>query len=475
MIYSVCMNESIFWYDLETFGLSPFSDRFAQAAGIRTDYDLNIISDPLLIYCRPTDDYLPSPQSCLVTGITPQAALAKGVCEADFIEILNKEFSRPRTVVAGFNNINFDDEFIRNALYRNFFDPYEREYRNGCSRWDILDLVRACHDLRPEGIKFLHKNPSGAPAFKLVYLTEDNNIAQEGAHDAMVDIHATINVAKLIKTKQPRLYNWYFTHRTKESISPLIKTLTHEPILYTCASFTSVYGCTRPIAPLGGHPEISNEIYAFDLTEDASLLKEANPDEILSVPGIIKIALNKCPYIAPIEMLIKLPDVQKRLNINMSEVEKNLAIIKSDRTLLQRLSQSKEKRLYAEESDVDMRIYSDGYTTNRDKINFRLIREAKPQDKLYQNRHFDSDKANKMLFRQVARNWPKYLTDKEKSMWKNFCATRLLQPIGRNLSFDSYMRAVNELLQSMDISGKDKLVLVALRERGESLHERVLS
>lgn len=475
MLYWICMNESIFWYDLETFGLSPFSDRIAQMAGIRTDYELNIIGDPVILYCKPTDDYLPTPQSCLVTGITPQVALAKGLCEADFIERINREFSKPRTVVAGFNNISFDDEFIRNALYRNFFDPYEREYKNGCSRWDILDLVRACHDLRPEGINFLHKTEKGMPAFKLVYLTEDNGIEQEGAHDAMVDINATINVAKLIKTKQPRLYNWYFTHRSKESIGTLIKTLTHDPVLYTCASFTNEKGCTRPIAPLSGHPEISNAIYAFDLTQDASLLAKANSEEILSVPGVIRISLNKCPYIAPIEMLTKLPEVQQRLGIDLSLMEKNLSIIKKDSTLMQRLSQSHESKQFAEETDPDMRIYADGYTTNRDKINFRLVREAKPQDKLYQNIHFDSEKANKMLFRQVARNWPKYLTDKERAMWKNFCATRLLQPIGRNPSYESYMRTVNELLSSMDITGKQKLVLVALREWGETLHERVLS
>ncbi len=468
------MSASIFWYDLETFGLSPFSDRIAQAAGIRTDLDLNVIGDPVELFCKPSPDYLPSPSACLVTGITPQAAMAKGICEADFIEKLNKEFSKPLTTVAGFNSIAFDDEFIRNALYRNFFDPYEREYMNGCSRWDILDLVRACHDLRPEGIRFLHKTESGCPSFKLVYLTEDNNIAQEGAHDALVDIYATIAVARLIKQKHPKLYCWNFAQRTKESIRGLVDTVKRTPLLYTTASFTTPNGCTRPILPLAGHPQMSNVIYAFDLTEDATPLLSASVDDCLKVPGVIKIQLNKCPYLAPITMLTKVADVQQRLKIDLEKMEENIRIIKSSPTLSQRIAASEDEKDYPESTDPDMRIYSDGFTTKRDKLNFTTIRHAKPADKLYQGLRFDSEKAEKMLFRQVARNWPQYLTEKEKEMWKNFCAGRLLNPLGKNPSFDSYMRRIEELLQSMDTNAKDKRVLLALKEYGTQLHDTIL-
>lgn len=463
------------WYDLETFGLSPFSDRIAEAAAVRTDMDLNIISDPIILYCKLSPDYLPNPESCLVTGITPQLVQNKGVCEAEFIETLNKEFSKSDTVTVGFNNISFDDEFIRNALYRNLYDPYEREYKNRCSRWDILNLVRACHDLRPEGVNFFHTNENGNTSYKLVHLTEDNGIEQEGAHDAMVDVYATINVARLIKTKQPKLYNWYFTHRSKEGASSQLNLVKHTPVLYTNVYFTNEYGSTRPIAPLGAHSELSNTYFAFDLTADASVLKDADASNILSVPGVVKISANKCPYIAPIEMLTRLPEVQKRLHIDLKLMEKNLEIIKSLDGLLQLLAGAKDCRDYPDDPDPDMRIYSDGFVTARDKINFNQVRRAKPQDKLYQALRFDSSKAEKLIFRQVARNWPKYLSDKDKALWKNFCASRLLQPLGNNLSYSSYMRTVDELLLSMDISARDKLVLVALKEYGEKLNAEILS
>lgn len=468
------MNESMFWYDLETFGLSPFTDRIAQFAGVRTDMDLKIISDPVILYCRPTPDYLPTPQSCLVTGITPQIALKNGLIEAKFIEKVLKEIARPKTVTVGFNNIGFDDEFIRNCLYRNFYDPYEREWKNGCSRWDVLDLVRACHDLRPEGINFAHRSEDGRPQFKLVYLTEDNNIDQEGAHDALVDVLATINVVKLIRSRQPKLYNWYFTHRGKDAIRQLLDPIMHTPVLYTCAAFTSPNGCTRPIAPLSAHPAMDSTFYVFDLTYDAENLVGASADEILSVPGVMKIQTNRCPYIAPIEMLTKVRDVQMRLGTDLDLMERNLSIIRAERGIVDAIRQTRKEEFFQDEKDPDARIYSDGFTTRHDKELFEKLRSLRPEEKLRTRFHFDSEKADKMLFRQVARNWPEVLTEKEKQMWKNFCAARLLQPLGKNPSLDSYQRTVNELLESVDTTGKEKLVLIALREYANNLSDRMV-
>ncbi|MCR5731321.1 MAG: exodeoxyribonuclease I [Sphaerochaetaceae bacterium] len=468
------MNDSMFWYDLETFGLSPFTDRIAQFAGVRTDMDLNIIDDPVILYCRPTPDYLPTPQSCLVTGITPQIALKNGIVEDKFIEKILKQIARPKTVTVGFNNIGFDDEFIRNCLYRNFYDPYEREWKNGCSRWDVLDLVRACHDLRPDGINFFHKSEDGKPQFKLVYLTEDNRIEQVGAHDALVDVIATINVVKLIRQKQPKLYDFYFSHRSKDKVFSLVDTVRHTPVLYTCAQFTAVNGCTRPVAPLTVHPEMANTVYAFDLTCDANELVNASEDNILTVPGLVKIQANKCPYIAPIEMLTRVPEVQNRLGTDRDLMERNLSIIKSNPEIMAKLRRTKKDEYPSEEKDPDARIYSDGFTTRHDKELFEKIRSLKPADKLRTRFHFDSEKASKMLFRHVARNYPEVLTEKEREMWKNFCAARLLQPIGKNPSLDTFQRTVSELLESVDTTGKEKLVLIALREYAANLSDRIV-
>ena len=114
---------SFLWYDYETFGLDPRWDRVAQFAAIRTDLELQQIEEPIMWYCRPADDYLPEPQACLLTGITPQQALAKGLPEVEFMRRINAAMCQPETCVVGYNNLRFDDEFTRYGLYRNLLDP----------------------------------------------------------------------------------------------------------------------------------------------------------------------------------------------------------------------------------------------------------------------------------------------------------------------------------------------------------------
>ncbi|NGO91518.1 MAG: exodeoxyribonuclease I, partial [Halomonas sp.] len=92
--------------------------------------------------CQPAPDYLPDPESCLLTGIVPQTCLAQGVPEHRFAEAIERELAEPNTVGVGYNTIRFDDEVTRHLFWRNLIDPYAREWQNGCGRWDLIDLVR---------------------------------------------------------------------------------------------------------------------------------------------------------------------------------------------------------------------------------------------------------------------------------------------------------------------------------------------
>ena len=186
---------TFFWFDYETWGVNPAKDRPCQFAGVRTDMDFNIIGKPLVIYCQPPADYLPSPEAALITRITPQKALKDGLTEPEFIERIHNELSTPNTTSLGYNSIRFDDEVTRYTLYRNFFDPYAWSWQNGNSRWDLLDVMRTCYALRPEGIEW-PVNEEGVPSFKLEKLSVANGIEHENAHDAMADVIATIELAK---------------------------------------------------------------------------------------------------------------------------------------------------------------------------------------------------------------------------------------------------------------------------------------
>jgi exodeoxyribonuclease-1 len=218
--------QSIFWHDYETFGANPQKDRPCQFAGVRTDLDLNIIEEPVTFYCKPSEDFLPSPEACLITGITPQVAMREGEVEALFAEKINHIFSVPGTCVAGYNSIRFDDEVSRNLFYRNFIDPYEREWKSGNSRWDIIDVVRLVYVMKPDTLNW-PLNDDGSVSFRLELLTKENGIEHLSAHDAMSDVYATIELARLIKERQPKLYDWVFMMRDKNKINDMFDFDTH--------------------------------------------------------------------------------------------------------------------------------------------------------------------------------------------------------------------------------------------------------
>ena len=305
------MTNSIYWYDYETFGIDPRLDRLSQFAGIRTDEDLNIISDPLTLYCKPADDCLPDPHACMVTGITPQKALADGVNEAEFITAIHAEFSKAGTCIAGFNNIRFDDEFTRNTLYRNFFNPYAHEWQNGNSRWDIIDTVRLTRALRPEGINWPEQD--GRPSIRLELLTAENNIAHEAAHDAMSDVYATIAVAKLIKQKQPRLYHYIYSMRKKAEVSKQINLRTRDALLHVSSRYAAERGAIAMVMPICQHPVNKNGIIVYDLNVHPEAFFDTDSDELaarLYTPAaelpegvqrvpLKQIHINKCPVVAP--------------------------------------------------------------------------------------------------------------------------------------------------------------------------------
>jgi exodeoxyribonuclease-1 len=206
---------TFFWHDYETSGADPRRDRPLQFAGIRTTLDLEPVGEPLMLYCKPASDSLPHPQAAMITGITPQQAEREGAIEAEFAAVVHEQLAAPGTCGVGYNSLRFDDEFTRHLLYRNFYDPYEREWRNDNSRWDLIDLARLCYALRPDGIEWPLRE-DGTPSFRLEHLAAANRLDQQRAHDALSDVHATIGLARLIRTRQPRLWAWYFALRRKQ-------------------------------------------------------------------------------------------------------------------------------------------------------------------------------------------------------------------------------------------------------------------
>jgi len=243
------MADTIYWYDFETTGTDPVLDRAIQFAGVRTDLDLNVIGEPLNLFCRPGDDVIPQPEAILVTGLMMSELAQGGLTEAEFCGTILQQFSVPQTCVAGYNSIRFDDEFTRQMLYRNFHEPYTREWQGGNSRWDVIDLFRMAYALRPEGLKW-PVDENEAPSFRLDLLTKANGIGHEDAHDAVSDVLATIELTKVLKQKQPRLYAYLFNLRGKKQVLQQLYPLGKSALVHVSSMYPARHGCVAIALPL---------------------------------------------------------------------------------------------------------------------------------------------------------------------------------------------------------------------------------
>lgn len=477
------MIRSFYWHDYETFGVDPVHDRPSQFAGVRTDAELNIIEDPLVIYCQPTDDYLPSPEACLITGITPQKALADGFPEAEFIAQINEAFSQPGTCVVGYNSLRFDDEVTRHTLYRNLRDPYAREWQNGNSRWDIIDMVRLTYALRPEGIEWPRKE-DGSPSFRLEELTAANGISHEAAHDAMSDVEATIALARLIREKQPKLFDFVLQNKDKHSARAMLDTAAMKPVFHVSSKYPATRGCCAMIAPVAEHTSNKNLVIAYDLREDPSELIAASVEEIrervftaqaelgedrprFPLKGI---QLNKCPVLAPATMLKTLsPERLQELELDGDRLRSNLAMLRQADGLSARIAAAFDQPHESDLTDPDEQLYAGGFISrsDRDKLNWLLQQPVETLGE--QAPRFEDDRLETLLFRYRARNYPTTLLAEEQEQWEAFRQQRLMSPKAGWRSMEAYFQSLQQLAADPNLTPARRHLLEELHLYGESL------
>ena len=432
---------SFLWHDYETFGANPIVDRPAQFAAQRTDANLDPVGEPVTWYCAPSDDVLPHPMACLVTGITPQEARRKGLPETEFAGRIYEEMMQPGTCAAGYNSIRFDDVVTRNLFYRNLRDPYEREYRNGNSRWDLIDLARMCYALRPAGIEWPEHEP-GKPSFRLEDLSAANGIGHEGAHEALADVRATIGLARRLRAAQPRLFDWGLEMRDQALVARLLDPVEPQPLLHSSARIAATRGCTTLVLPLAVVPDRPKSVIVFDLSADPGPLirepaevihdlvftaAEDLPEELDRLP-LKTVQSNQVPMLAPLGTL---------KGVDMARIgldpERCLA---NARRLLPELGRiaPKVSEVFArpwagaeEATDPDRMIYSGGFFSPGDRHLMTKILAVPPAELGSHIWSFQDKRLPLMLFRYRARNFPDTLSAEEAKNWDRDRASRLVE------------------------------------------------
>lgn len=474
------MTMTFYWHDYETFGADPRRDRPAQFAGVRTDEALNEIGEPLMIYCKPARDFLPHPEACLLTGITPQLADAQGLPEPEFIARIHAELAQPGTCGVGYNSLRFDDEVTRFTLYRNFYDPYAREWQQGNSRWDIIDLVRMTYALRPAGITW-PQHEDGQPSFKLQDLVAANGILHESAHDALSDVRATIALARLLRAQQPRLFDWLLQLRDKRKAAIQLDLIKRNPVLHTTRMYSAQTGCTSLVMPLITEPGNNNSVLVYDLRHDPEMFLPLNADDLSQLLftrnddlpegmqrlPVKSIKINKCPALAPRNTLDN--EAAERIALDLDVCYQHWQTLCAAPEFFQRVATAYTSRTFESSGDVDVALY-DGFLSNADAASLGQIRAASPEQLTKMQFDFHDKRLPELLFRYRARNWPETLKSVEAERWELFRLQRLTQADGGgSMTFDEFSVQIALLQEMYQEDNKAKRILNELEAWGSNL------
>lgn len=430
------MAQTFFFYDLETSGLNPRQDRIMQFAGQRTDMNLEPIGEPYNLLVTLNDDTLPSPDALMVTGITPQKTVEEGYTEAQFARMLSEEIFTPDTIAVGFNNIRFDDEFIRHLLWRNFHDPYEWSWKDGRSRWDLLDVVRLTRALRPEGINW-PLDAKGEPSNRLELITSANGIAHENAHDALADVTALIAVTKLIKQKQPQLYDYLLKMRDKKVVQQLVNVDDKKPFVYASGRYDKEFAKTTVAFPLT--TSRNGGVVVYDLRYDPTPFVELSTEELSAkifasweerqAEDFVKLPVkelqyNRCPAVAPLGVLEQ-GDGWRKISLDLKTVQKHQNILLNHPDFAEKLRTIFEnKPAFKKLPDPEAQLY-DGFLNDRDRIRVEAVRNADERELADFHPEFQDERLAPLLLHYKARNFPRSLSEDDLAQWETWRAQRL--------------------------------------------------
>lgn len=476
------MADSFFFYDLETSGINPRDARVMQFAGQRTDMDLNPIGDPVNVLIKMTADTVPEPDAIMITGITPQQTLADGISEVEFLQLFYKEVVQPGTIFIGFNSVRFDDEFMRFLHFRNFYDAYEWQWCNDCSRWDLLDVIRMTRALRPDGIEWPF-TPEGKPTNRLELLTKMNGLDHEHAHDALNDVLATIAVAKLVHDKQKGLFEYLLECRNKNKVKEIVEA--GRPFVYTSGRYPSEFWHTSAAIMLTKHAE-QGCAYVYDLRFDPTPFLGMSVEQLAEAyrfsrdPKHVKLPVkplryNRCPAIAPMGV-IKDSQVQERIQLPLTTVETNRAKLKVDPGFGDRVLEAIQKvetewpdksGAFGDEYAVDGQLY-DGFIPKSDTDNMRRVRSASPDDCAKLDVEFQDKRLQAMFPLFKARNYAKCIFDDDRKAWDAFCKHRLLEG-GQNSRLAKFFARLEALAKDDQLTADQRYSLEELQLYGQSI------
>jgi len=471
------MAQSFYFYDTETTGTRPSSSRIMQFAGIRTDKDLNVIGEPDDILIKLSPDILPEPDAILIHGVSPQQTLQDGITEAEFSRYFQEKIATPDTIFVGFNSVRFDDEFVRYMMYRNFHEPYEWQWKDGRSRWDLLDAIRMVRALRPDGIEWPF-GEDGRPTVKLTAMTEINGLEHKNAHTAIADVQATIDLARLVREKQAKMFDYLVGLRGKRDVAKVVEA--GVPFVYTSGKYPSEYLKTTLVHMLIKHPKRDAAV-VYDLRIDPTPFIAMSDDGLAECWGLkwgeegtrlpVKtLQYNRCPAVAPAGVLDE--ESRERIGLDIEAAEKHLGTLKAHPDFADRIAEAvgilddKQASLQLEDAHVDTQLY-DSFWSELDRTMLGVVRSHAPATLVELMPKLTSKRMQKLLPLYKARNYPDLLTPEERDAWEVYRQEKLLLG-GASSAYAKFVERLQQLTKDRADSNS-RYLLTELQLYAESI------
>jgi exodeoxyribonuclease-1 len=414
--------------------------------------DLEPMGEPVNFLVKLGKDCLPNVGALLVTGISPQETAQDGLTELEACRLLQNEVFTEGTCAVGFNNVRFDNEFLRFLFWRNFFPAYEWQFREGRSTWDILDMVRMVRALRPEGIQW-PVTDDGKATNRLELLTKLNGIDHFAAHDALSDVYATIAVARLIREKQPQMFDYLLKMRDKKEVANLV--ISGKPFVYTSGRYAEEFNKTTVVYAFNKNSadaavwdlrysvrdflelsdlDLKNRIFVWN---DEAVREQVRNGEIAKLP-VKKLKYNKCPAVAPLGVLSS-GDGWNKIGLSEEIVAKHLEELRAAPEFLQRVVNIlAEKPEYVGASDgvsaprvAEDKLYDGGFPSREDEQRMLEVRslDASLARKWSEDSatapKFSDERLDEMLPRFLARNFYEKMSSTAAAKWDEWCRERV--------------------------------------------------
>lgn len=403
--------QTFLFYDIETTGLNKAFDQILQFAAIRTDLNLKEI-ERYEIKIKLNLDVFPSPAAVLTHGIGVKEA-QEGIAEIDAIKQIHQWLNTPGTISLGYNTLGFDDEFLRFSFYRNLLPPYTHQYANQCSRMDIYPMTVMFYLFKNSVLSWPVKD--GKISLKLAELNLANQLATGAAHNAIVDVEATLALTQLL-FREEAMWTYLAGYFNKELDQARLRQFQTEDTLMIDGFFgvDNRYQC--PVIALGNHNHYKNQTLWLKL--DSENLSQTLPDNIKENTRVMHKKLGEPSFILPCKERYRAHISDERYKLMAA----NKSWLKTNEDIFTKITNYHKDYLYPiyPNTDIDAGLYANGFWSNEEMNFCRRFHSVPAKEKALLTEKISNPKLKLLATRLLGRHYPDVMTQEQADCFNDY-------------------------------------------------------